>query len=67
MQKTSSVEFVKQVKQEAKKITWPKRKEIVVTGIMVLVMVFIAAIFFLLVDSSASLIVRKILSLGAIL
>lgn len=50
MAKTSPVEFVQEVRDEAKKITWPSRKEIVVSTVMVMIMVTAAALFFLLVD-----------------
>ena len=50
MAKTSPVEFVQEVRDEAKKITWPSRKEIMVSTIMVMIMVTAAALFFLLVD-----------------
>ena len=50
MAKTSPVEFVQEVRDEAKKITWPSRKEIMVSTVMVVIMVTAAALFFLLVD-----------------
>jgi preprotein translocase subunit SecE len=46
MAKTSPVEFFQQVRQEVSRVTWPSRKETVVTTAMVFVMVFIAAVFF---------------------
>ena len=50
MAKTSPVEFVQQVREEARKITWPSRKEIMISTVMVMIMVTAAAVFFLLVD-----------------
>jgi preprotein translocase subunit SecE len=50
MAKVGVAEFVRQVIQEASKVTWGTRKETVASTVMVLVMVFIAALFFLLVD-----------------
>ena len=50
MAKTSPVEFIQEVRDEAKKITWPSRKEITISTIMVMIMVTAAAVFFLLVD-----------------
>ena len=38
--------FVKEVKQEGKKIVWPTRKETLITTAMVLLMVVIFSIFF---------------------
>jgi preprotein translocase subunit SecE len=50
MAKTSPVEFFQEVREETNKITWPSRREVMVSTIMVLVMVAAASIFFLLVD-----------------
>jgi preprotein translocase subunit SecE len=49
--KTNPIEFFQQVRQEAAKVTWPTRNETVVTTIMVLIMVVLAAFFFLGVDT----------------
>ncbi len=65
MAKLSPAEFVRQVRQEASKVTWPSRKETGITTIMVFIMVTLAAIFFLLVDLGLSNIVRLILNLGS--
>ncbi len=65
MQKSSPVEFFKQVKQEVNKISWPTRKEVMITGVMVLIMVLIAAIFFLGVDTASAFVIQSILSLGS--
>ena len=43
MAKTSPIEFFQQVRQEVSRVTWPTRKETMVTTAMVFVMVFIAA------------------------
>jgi preprotein translocase subunit SecE len=51
MAKTNPVEFVQEVREEARKITWPTRKEIVISTIMVIIMVAMASVFFLVVDS----------------
>ncbi len=51
MAKISPVEFFRQVNQERKKVTWPTRKETTITTIMVFVMVAVASVFFLLVDT----------------
>ena len=56
MAKVSPVLFFRQVKQEVKKVTWPTRKEVVQTSIMVLILV---AIFFC-VDQVFGFIVKLI-------
>ncbi len=64
MAKTSPVEFVQQVRREAAKVTWPSRKETVITTVMVFIFVFIVAIFFFFVDWALSGIVKLVLGLG---
>jgi len=64
MAKTSPAEFVKQVRQEASKVTWPTRNETMVTTVMVLVMSVVAAIFFLLADLVLSNLVQLVLGIG---
>ena len=44
------LKFVQGVKQEAFKVTWPTRKDVMVGGLMVFVLSTIAALFFLLLD-----------------
>ena len=51
MAKTSPVEFVREVREEARKITWPSRKEVMISTVMVLIMVSLASVFFLIVDT----------------
>ena len=54
-------DFYKEVKQEALKITWPTKPEVITTTIMVFIFVFLASIFFLLVDKIVSFLVEYIL------
>ncbi len=54
MAKFNPFEFIQQVRSEGEKVTWPKRRETVVTTVMVLIMVFLAAMFFLLADQILS-------------
>ena len=65
MAKTSPGEFVRQVRQEARRVTWPTRKETLITTATVLVMAFVAAIFFFVADQVIAWGVRLILGLGA--
>jgi preprotein translocase subunit SecE len=50
MAKPNPFEFLQEVRDEASKVTWPTRRETLVTTGMVFVFVFIAAIFFFVVD-----------------
>ena len=64
MAKTNAAEFIQQVRQELTRVTWPTRKETMVTTAMVFVMVFIAAAFFFVVDQVLSYGVRVLFGLG---
>jgi preprotein translocase subunit SecE len=56
--------FIREVRQETAKVTWPSRKETVQTTIMVFVMVTLIAIFFLAVDWVLGSLVQTILGFG---
>ncbi len=62
--KISPIQFLRQVKQEVKKVSWPARKEVVQTFIMVAIIVAIASTFFFFVDQILGWSVGKILGLG---
>jgi preprotein translocase subunit SecE len=51
MARKSPFEFIQDVRNEASKVTWPTRRETLITTAMVFVMVVVAMIFFLIVDS----------------
>ncbi len=53
--------FVRQVRQETAKVTWPTRRETIVTTIMVLIMTTILSLFFLGVDQVLGRIVQFLL------
>ena len=63
MKNYNPTRFLKEVKQEGRKIIWPTRKETLITTAMVFVMVLIFSIFFLLVDNVISWIIRIILGI----
>lgn len=56
--------FVQEVRQEVAKVTWPTRNETWVTTIAVLIMVTLAAIFFMLADQALGWLVSVILGIG---
>jgi preprotein translocase subunit SecE len=43
MAKTNPFEFFQQVRQETSKVTWPTRRETIITTIMVLILSAVAA------------------------
>ena len=50
MAKTSPGVFVRQVRQEMSKVTWPSRREIGVSVILVFVFSAVIGVYFLIVD-----------------
>jgi preprotein translocase subunit SecE len=50
MAKTNPFTFMQQVRAETAKVTWPNRREVTVTTIMVFVMAAVTAVFFFAVD-----------------
>ena len=64
MAKVSPLQFFRQVKQEVKKVTWPTRKEVTQSLLMVVILVAIASTFFFLVDQVLGWIVKTVFSLG---
>ena len=65
MANTSPLEFLRQVRQEVGRVTWPSRKETTVTTAMVFAMVIVAAIFFFLVDELLARGVQVVLGIGS--
>jgi len=62
--KVSPGEFVRQVRSEAiAKVHWPTRKETIATGIMVIIMTSLLAVFFFGVDAFFSTLVKYLLGL----
>ena len=53
--------FMNEVKVEAKKVTWPDRKETLQATLMVFVMVIFIAAFLWLVDAGLSALVKQVI------
>ncbi len=53
--------FFNEVRVEARKVTWPERKETMQATLMVFVMVIFVALFLWLVDSILSWLVQKVI------
>ena len=58
------LKFVQTVKQEAFKVTWPTRRDVLVGSIMVFALASIAAIFFLLLDQIYRFLLDLILTIN---
>ena len=48
--KTNPAQFVRQVRQEIQKVTWPERKDTFVSSAIVILLVVLFSLFFLLTD-----------------
>ncbi len=60
----SPFKFLQEVREETRKVTWPSRKETMITTVMVFVMVAISSIFFLIADQIIRIAVTFVLGLG---
>ena len=63
--KTNPAQFVRQVRQELSKVTWPERKDTLVTSLIVIVLIILFSLFFLLTDQIWSFSIKKIIQFGA--
>ncbi len=59
--KTSPAQFVRQVKQEVSKITWPTRKETMQGSVVVIVMSVLIALFLFVIDMIFARIIQVVL------
>ena len=63
--RTSAVQFLREVRIEARKVTWTSWKETWITSVMVGIMVVMTAIFFFGVDWIMHLVIGSILKLAS--
>ncbi|WP_428409400.1 preprotein translocase subunit SecE [Hyphococcus sp.] len=64
--RTSPLEFIQQVRNEAAKVTWTTRNETLVSTVMVLIMVAIMALFFFGVDQGLRFAVCHVLPIDCV-
>ncbi|MFN7307161.1 MAG: preprotein translocase subunit SecE [Acetobacteraceae bacterium] len=64
MAKLDPAQFVREVRQEASRVTWPSRKETLITTGLVLGLSTLAAIFFLVADQLIQLAMRLVFGIG---
>ena len=64
MARTSPFKFLQEVRTEVNKVTWPSRKETMITTVMVFVLVAVASIFFLVADQVLRILVTFLLGVG---
>ncbi|MFA9556459.1 preprotein translocase subunit SecE [Evansella sp. AB-rgal1] len=58
----NTTKFLKDVSTEMKRVSWPKRKELTRYTIVVVATVLFIAVFFAIVDSGISALIRGILN-----
>jgi len=63
--KTSPALFVRQVRQELKKVTWPTRRDTFISSLIVILLIFLFSLFFLLSDQIWSFSIKKIIEIGS--
>ena len=63
--KTSPALFVRQVRQELQKVTWPTRRDTFISSLIVILLMFLFSLFFLLSDQVWSFSIKKIIEIGS--
>jgi preprotein translocase subunit SecE len=64
MAKVSPFKFLQEVRSETEKVTWPSRRETMITTLMVFIMVTAASIFFLVADQVIRFLITLVLGIG---
>ena len=59
----SPFKFLQEVRSETAKVTWPSRRETVITTIMVFVMVAVSSIFFFVTDQVIRMLITFVLGI----
>ncbi|ACK52744.1 preprotein translocase subunit SecE [Methylocella silvestris] len=57
-------QFIQEVRTEAGKVTWPTRRETMITTGLVILMVLFASLFFVAVDQTLRFAVTLLMGLG---
>jgi len=65
MAKISPFKFLQEVRSETEKVTWPSRRETLITTIMVFVMVALASVLFLVADQIIRIVITFVLGIGS--
>jgi preprotein translocase subunit SecE len=63
MQIANPLKFLREVRQEVSKVSWPSRNETLISTVMVIVLAILASIFFLIADGIISWGVQLMLSI----
>ena len=63
--KTNPAQFVRQVRQELSKVTWPEKKDTFISSAIVITLVILFSLFFLITDQIWSKGLRWIIEKGS--
>ena len=63
--KTSPALFVRQVRQELQKVTWPQRRDTFLSSAIVIILIILFSLFFLLTDQVWSFAIKQIIRIGS--
>ena len=63
--KISPALFVRQVRQELQKVTWPNRRDTFISSALVILLIIVFSLFFLLTDQIWSFLIKKIIQIGS--
>ena len=63
--KTNPAQFVRQVRQEMQKVTWPERKDSFISSAIVILLIVLFSLFFLVTDQIWSKGLRWIIEKGS--
>ena len=58
------LKFLQEVKQEAFRVTWPTKKDVVTGALMVFVLASLAAVFFLFLDQILKFLLNLVLNIN---
>ena len=58
------LKFIQGVKQEAFKVTWPTRRDVLIGSLMVFALATIAAVFFLILDQIYKVLLDLVLTIN---
>jgi preprotein translocase subunit SecE len=64
MKQTKIYKFFDQVRQEAKKVVWPERKELITSVVVVIIAVFLFSLASLILDYGIHNIIKFFLNIG---
>ena len=63
--KINPAQFVRQVRQELQKVTWPERRDVFISSAIVILLIVLFSLFFLLTDQIWSFSIKKIIQIGS--